>query len=508
MNKYFYLPSVLPIFVDLLLITLSIVLTLSLAPLSTDIPFRKYSDVNLIFCTIWILISFLTQRYVSFKTDSYASASKKLLKTTVLVSIVIGVLFFTPLNRDHSVWVLISYSLLIFLFSTLYFILAHAFGNATEYLEPHLQEQAEQALTDHSAESKPQNVAEKTLYDTVVDLVGIEIATFITPYIDLSSPKTLINFTFNFLDLQSKPSHQYQAAIVLKSLNQIRGINKMLSLHNLKLPLEANIAFYFEQNSLRKERIYQKYPVILRSLVYFFDYIFRRVLPKLSITNELYFALTGGKNRVLSQTEVLGRVIYCGYEIEKIQTFGRYTWVVARKKKVVPGVLDSKRYGPFIKLRRVGRNGKIIYVLKLRTMYPYSEYLQAYIYQLNNLQEGGKFKNDSRLNTLGKFMRKYWLDELPMLFNWLRGDMKLVGVRPLSQHYFSLYSPDLQRKRIRYKPGLLPPFYADMPTTLTEIEVSEMNYLLSCEQKGVWKTDILYFFKILRNILFRKARSA
>ena len=144
----------------------------------------------------------------------------------------------------------------------------------------------------------------------------------------------------------------------------------------------------------------------------------------------------------------------------------------------------------------------------MRTMFSYSEYLQSYIFRQNNLQEGGKFKNDTRINYLGKIMRKYWIDEVPMIINLLRGDMKLVGVRPLSQHYFNLYSPELQRKRIRYKPGLLPPYYADLPSTLEEIETSEMRYLISCEKNGLLKTDFIYFFRILKNIVLRKAHSA
>ena len=55
--------------------------------------------------------------------------------------------------------------------------------------------------------------------------------------------------------------------------------------------------------------------------------------------------------------------------------------------------------------------------------------------------------------------------------------MKLVGVRPLSQHYFSLYTKELQDKRILCKPGLVPPYYADMPKNLDEIIASEMRYL-------------------------------
>ena len=139
-------------------------------------------------------------------------------------------------------------------------------------------------------------------------------------------------------------------------------------------------------------------------------------------------------------------------------------------------------------------------------MHPYAEYLQEYIYKKYNLDEGGKFKEDFRVSTLGKFLRKFWLDELPMLFNVLKGDLKIVGVRPLSKHYYSLYSPELQEKRITTKPGLIPPYYADMPKTLGEIQQSEMNYLNSYMKSPI-STDFRYFFKAMKNILFRKARS-
>jgi len=94
-----------------------------------------------------------------------------------------------------------------------------------------------------------------------------------------------------------------------------------------------------------------------------------------------------------------------------------------------------------------------------------------------------------------------------MLINLLKGDMKIVGVRPLSAHFFSLYSKELQDKRTQFKPGLLPPFYADMPKTLEEIQNSEMCYLNACEQKGVFRTDWVYFWRIIYNIIFKRARS-
>ncbi len=80
------------------------------------------------------------------------------------------------------------------------------------------------------------------------------------------------------------------------------------------------------------------------------------------------------------------------------------------------------------------------------------------------------------------------------------------GVRPLSQHYYSLYNDDLKQKRIKFKPGLVPPFYADMPKTLEEIMSSEMRYLEAYEKHPIL-TDFSYFFKAFFNIFFRRARS-
>jgi len=93
-----------------------------------------------------------------------------------------------------------------------------------------------------------------------------------------------------------------------------------------------------------------------------------------------------------------------------------------------------------------------------------------------------------------------------MLFNLLKGDLKPVGVRPLSRHYFDLYDEALKEKRIRTRPGLIPPFYADMPGTLEEIQASESKYLDEYFRRP-FLTDCRYFRKAVYNIVFRKARS-
>ena len=167
----------------------------------------------------------------------------------------------------------------------------------------------------------------------------------------------------------------------------------------------------------------------------------------------------------------------------------------------------SPSYGPFIQLKRIGKHGKLITVFKLRTMHPFAEYLQDYIHKQNNLENGGTFKDDFRVSQSRKILRKLWIDELPMLINLFKGEIKIFGVRPLSEQYFALYSKELQEKRINFKPGLIPPFYADMPETLDEIQTSEMNYLDAYERKPI-RTQWKYFWKAIYNIIFKKARSS
>jgi lipopolysaccharide/colanic/teichoic acid biosynthesis glycosyltransferase len=139
-------------------------------------------------------------------------------------------------------------------------------------------------------------------------------------------------------------------------------------------------------------------------------------------------------------------------------------------------------------------------------MHPYSEYLQDYIFEQNKLQNNGKFNDDFRLTSWGKVFRKLWIDELPQLINFWQGDVNLVGVRALSQQYFDLYPEDFKEFRIQFKPGLVPPYYADMPKSFDEIISSEKKYLQQ-KQQHPFTTDVKYFFKVFYNIIFKHARS-
>jgi len=352
----------------------------------------------------------------------------------------------------------------------------------------------------HEMDESYHNISEVIAKETSRQTLEF-ISQFYTPSID----DALIISTTSPFNLLNRPKALYKLIINLKRINDIQYINKFFETVNSKLEPKGIFIGWVETFTLRKQRILDKYPQGTNYLIYSIDFIFHRIMPKVPLVKRIYFFITRGQNRVLSKAETFGRLYSCGFEIVTENSFEGHLYFVVVKVKE-PVYDNHPTYGPLIKLPRLGKGGKIISVYKLRTMHAYSEYLQGYVFQQNKLQSGGKFKNDFRVTTLGRFFRKFWLDELPMLINLLRGDIKLVGVRPLSKHYYSLYTKELQEKRISYKPGLIPPFYADMPRTLEEIMTSEMKYLESY-QKNPFTTDVRYFFKALYNILFRKARS-
>ena len=300
------------------------------------------------------------------------------------------------------------------------------------------------------------------------------------------------------------PDGEAEVLLAVDHLNTIRYVNRYLRKANAKLKQDGFLVCAFDTSQKRRAQIFSKYPRLIAHIVYFFDFLWHRVCPKLTLTRRFYYFCNKKERKVFPRPEVLGRLYYCGFEVVSEQYIHDRYCVIGQKKREPHS--EPHTYGPLVKLRRVGKDGKIFNVYKFRTMYAYSEYLQTYVYENNDLDKGGKFSNDYRVTGWGRFLRKTWLDELPMLLNVLKGQMKLVGVRPLSRQYFSLYSKELQELRIKTKPGLLPPFYVDMPETLDEIQESERRYL-EAYLEHPFRTDWKYFWKIVGNIVLKGKRS-
>jgi hypothetical protein len=288
-------------------------------------------------------------------------------------------------------------------------------------------------------------------------------------------------------------------------INEQRYINKFFESVNEQICQSSRFSGRVILLEHRKKKIYSVFPRVLSHFIYLLFCILHRIFPKLPYIKTIYFFITKGRFRAISKMELLGRLYSCGFHLLNAYDTGSEFWFVT-KKYSSPSYDENATYGPLIKLKRRGLNNQFFVVFKFRTMYPFSEYLQDYIYKNYGLDNGGKFKEDPRVTTIGSFFRKYWIDEIPMLWNLLRGDMKLIGPRPISNHYFSLYPKDIQEMRGKVRPGLLPPFYADLPRTFDDICKSEEKYVKEYIVTPV-KTDLKYFWAIFWNIAVRKARS-
>ena len=123
---------------------------------------------------------------------------------------------------------------------------------------------------------------------------------------------------------------------------------------------------------------------------------------------------------------------------------------------VVALLIRRSSNGPvFFLQERVGYNKRTFKIYKFRTMVPDAEKLQA---ELEDQNEAGgpvfKIKDDPRITPIGKFLRRSSIDELPQLINVFKGDMSLVGPRPLPVRDYQGFNEDWQRRRFSVRPGI------------------------------------------------------
>ena len=144
--------------------------------------------------------------------------------------------------------------------------------------------------------------------------------------------------------------------------------------------------------------------------------------------------------------------------------------------------LDSN--GPILyKQKRVGKDGKEFEILKYRTMVVDAEKLGKQI----------TVGNDCRITRIGKFLRKSKLDELPQLFNVLKGDMSLVGPRPEVPKYVNLYNEE-EREVLKVKPGI---------TDFASIEYRDENEILgTVENPEEYYINVIMKHKLQLNLKY------
>jgi lipopolysaccharide/colanic/teichoic acid biosynthesis glycosyltransferase len=119
-------------------------------------------------------------------------------------------------------------------------------------------------------------------------------------------------------------------------------------------------------------------------------------------------------------------------------------------------VIAASSPGPILfRERRVGEASRVFLLYKLRTMHVGADRLRVRLQSRPDALDGPRFKlrRDPRVTAVGRWLRRFSLDETPQLWNLLLGDMTLVGPRPASVHEVEAYDPHMLR-RLEVRPGL------------------------------------------------------
>lgn len=166
--------------------------------------------------------------------------------------------------------------------------------------------------------------------------------------------------------------------------------------------------------------------------------------------------------------------------------------------------LDSK--GPvFYKHKRIGKNGKIIYLYKFRSMYTDSKERLEMLLKNPDIkrewEENFKLENDPRITKVGSFLRKTSLDELPQLLNILKGEMSIIGPRPVIDEELEKYGQN-KDKFLSVTPGLTG-WWACNGRSATTYE-DRMKLELYYVENQSFVLDIKCFFKTITTVLNRQ----
>lgn len=159
----------------------------------------------------------------------------------------------------------------------------------------------------------------------------------------------------------------------------------------------------------------------------------------------------------------------------------------------------------FFAQEREGQGGKPIKVLKLRTMYPDAkERLEKYLAEnpeaKKEWERSYKLRNDPRiLPYIGKFLRRTSLDELPQLFNVIRGEMSLVGPRPFPAYHLEQFPPEFRKLRHSVIPGLTG-FWQVSARSNSDLQVQEALDTYYIRNWSPW-LDIYLLFRTISTVL-------
>ncbi|MGB4094459.1 MAG: hypothetical protein WBJ99_01320, partial [Bacteroidales bacterium] len=316
---------------DIIFICLSFLFFIWIKPASKSFYLPQYAQPFFIFSIIWVGTSYFSKKY---SLDYHKRISR---------------LFIDIIKRNFLIFALIA--ILIYIFQTPYYSRLIVFGTIitttifefgiVSFIKYHrrvldsdlatikittkpkllnINEPDEQIINYNVPLPKAIKIDDSAYpilkdnylrsHPTLFDFINVNIHLN-----DIPKLETFVLKTHTLYNIENVEALSKQLFINLHKINDFRRINVYLIAVNKILKYGGYFISYGYTIEERKKYFLEKYPPAINYILYSIDFIFKRVMPKLPICKECYFAITKGKNRAISKAEILGRLYFCGFRV-------------------------------------------------------------------------------------------------------------------------------------------------------------------------------------------------
>lgn len=503
-------------FGNFVILSIAFLLVAWLKPATHRIVIPQYIRPFIYFSILWIITSSIVGKYRVNFSDSFFKCVKILLisNITILSLISIGAVLSQSLTFSRLIlFGTVGVTTIIEILGFYIFCYDNSLSRyAKDKLKIEEEEESSNSLISSDVTKKliieleTDSHIDNRVLTFIKDQIGTKAFDYIKEFIDISPSSVKVLAIHDFFSVITLPFKEYTGIVNIRKLNHLNGINNTMSEINKKLPVGGIFIGCVETYNSRTNRHKKRFGILFY-ITEPFDFLIKRIFPRFKLTKNIQRMLHIRISRAISLTETLGRLVLKGFEIVDYKEIDNVVWFIGRKIDIAHNA--TQNYGLIFKKSCAGKNGKVINVYKMRTMHPYSEYLQSYLIKNHGYSDNGhgKIKDDFRISFWGKFLRATWLDEAPQLINVLKGEMNLMGVRPVRPARLKEFPEDIIILRQRFNPGCIPP-YVSLLMGDEEGNIEAERIYLNEKLKSPIKTDIKYFVKGLYNMLTGKIKSS
>src|SRR4030042_665110 len=300
---------VITLFLDIIILAISFLAMVWVKPASLRHYLPSHSLFFAILAVIWLIVSLVNGKMPRGKIINFSSLFNRVISSNIISLAITALLMYSFREYTYSRTIVLGTALVATILELIIGSVYIAYKKAS--------------LQDYEDYEKYKSYRKPSEYDLVSEINGNHTETIVEVHPDIISaienesgpemteaiinmkgPKltdrTAVLSTTTILNITSLHAKKYEYIINLHRINDIKKLDDFIDAVNRKLEDKGYFFCCVETKDQRKKRILKKYWPVLNYIYYFFDFIVKRVLPKLKITRPLYFTLTHGNNAVIT----------------------------------------------------------------------------------------------------------------------------------------------------------------------------------------------------------------